>query len=298
MLASRLRHVVEADRVVRSDAGYAAGRGLARPRCPRRLRGRGRPAAGRPVCDSGSTGRSHRRGCRYCGARCWPTSRAAPWAGAERTVADRLLVPDPPRPRLRPRWPAAAWATAAALAEQVLAGDPYDEAGLRVLMEAMARAGRTASALAVYASARQRLAEDLGIGPSAATEALHTAVLLGEAGSDRAGAVRSDPEAVALAGQADALAALGTLFGVGRASGGRVGAGRRRRPASASPGSSRPGRPGWPATGRGWSASHATSWAGRCRSGPCSTRSATCAARPAVATTTTRKACSAPTLRC
>lgn len=66
---------------------------------------------------------------------------------------------------------------AAALAEQALASDPYDEVVLGALMEAHLAAGRPASALAAYARVRKRLAEDLGVPPTAATEALYRRVL-------------------------------------------------------------------------------------------------------------------------
>ena len=60
-----------------------------------------------------------------------------------------------------------------------LAADPYDEVALRVLMQAQVAAGRPASALATYSRTRLRLAEDLGVSPSAETELLHTALLVG-----------------------------------------------------------------------------------------------------------------------
>ncbi len=63
-------------------------------------------------------------------------------------------------------------------AESALAHDPYDEVALRILMQAQVAGGRPASALASYARARERLADDLGVSPSAETEALHTAVLI------------------------------------------------------------------------------------------------------------------------
>ncbi|MEP7055006.1 MAG: BTAD domain-containing putative transcriptional regulator [Actinomycetota bacterium] len=44
-------------------------------------------------------------------------------------------------------------------------------------MSALARAGRPATALAAYAAARERLAEDLGVDPAEETTALHTALL-------------------------------------------------------------------------------------------------------------------------
>ncbi|MEO8695805.1 MAG: BTAD domain-containing putative transcriptional regulator [Acidimicrobiales bacterium] len=67
---------------------------------------------------------------------------------------------------------------AAAHAEEALTHDPYDEHALRLLMRAHADAGRPASALARYAATRELLADELGVSPSAETEALHTAILL------------------------------------------------------------------------------------------------------------------------
>lgn len=67
---------------------------------------------------------------------------------------------------------------AAAEAERALDHDPYDEAALRALMRAHAAAGKPASALAAYARARERLAEDLGVDPTRETEHLHTSILL------------------------------------------------------------------------------------------------------------------------
>lgn len=66
---------------------------------------------------------------------------------------------------------------AAALAEAALAHDAYDEVALRALMRAHLAVGRPASALAAYARVRERLAEDLGVPPTAETEALHGAAL-------------------------------------------------------------------------------------------------------------------------
>ncbi|MGH9277396.1 MAG: AfsR/SARP family transcriptional regulator [Acidimicrobiales bacterium] len=51
--------------------------------------------------------------------------------------------------------------SAAALAEQALVRDPYDEVVLRALMAAHLAAGRPASALAAYGRARARLSDDL-----------------------------------------------------------------------------------------------------------------------------------------
>ncbi len=68
-------------------------------------------------------------------------------------------------------------AGAVALAARGLDHDPYDEAALRSLMRGHVALGRPASALAAYADVRTRLAEDLGVSPSADTEALHAEIL-------------------------------------------------------------------------------------------------------------------------
>jgi DNA-binding SARP family transcriptional activator/tetratricopeptide (TPR) repeat protein len=70
------------------------------------------------------------------------------------------------------------WAAVVAQAETVLAEHPYDEFVLRMLMRAHASSGSTAAALAAYARARTRFADDLGVSPSAETEQVHTRLLL------------------------------------------------------------------------------------------------------------------------
>ena len=72
------------------------------------------------------------------------------------------------------------WVEAADLSAAAVARDPYDEDALRLLMRANVSGGRVGSALAAYADARRRLADDLGTDPSPETEALHAAILRGE----------------------------------------------------------------------------------------------------------------------
>jgi DNA-binding SARP family transcriptional activator len=72
------------------------------------------------------------------------------------------------------------WMAAADAAAAALEYDPYDEAALRVLLRAQVMGGRVAAALAAYASARERLADELGTDPSPETEALQLAILRGE----------------------------------------------------------------------------------------------------------------------
>ena len=72
------------------------------------------------------------------------------------------------------------WMAAADAASAALERDPYDEAALRVLLRAYVMGGRVAGALAAYASARERMADELGTDPSPETAALYTAILRGE----------------------------------------------------------------------------------------------------------------------
>src|SRR5271166_2700059 len=89
---------------------------------------------------------------------------------------------------------------AAAAAEH----DPYDEAALRVLLCANVMGGRVAGALAIYSAARERMADELGIGPSPETTALFTAILRGELTVP----ARSAPASPSLVGRDDELACL------------------------------------------------------------------------------------------
>ncbi|MGH3175907.1 MAG: ATP-binding protein, partial [Streptosporangiaceae bacterium] len=98
-------------------------------------------------------------------------------------------------------WMAAADAAAAA-AER----DPYDEAALRLLLRAHVLGGRVAGALSLYASARERMADELGTDPSPETTALYTAILRGELTGPRpAASARAGP---VLVGRDDELAYL------------------------------------------------------------------------------------------
>ena len=127
------------------------------------------------------------------------------WATAERSACEELVN------RLRHTAAAATmaagdWVEVIALARNMMDTDPYDEVALRFLMESLSRSGRTASALAEYASTRERLAEDLGIDPSPETEDLHTALLLGE--GPTASVTREAPAMSELPGRVEALTEL------------------------------------------------------------------------------------------
>ncbi len=106
----------------------------------------------------------------------------------------------------------AALDAAAAAAER----DPYDEAALRVLLRAYVTGGQVAAALAAYASARERMADELGTDPSPETTALYTAILRGE---PVAGPVPRPAAAAAdLVGRDDELAYLETIAARARGS--------------------------------------------------------------------------------
>ena len=208
MLASRLRSLLGADRVLRTDGGYrlildwldldALREYLAE--ADRRL------TCGTPATagTAASAGLSLIRG---------PLLADEPdawWAASERAAADLAVS------RLRHIVAAAAlaggdWGRAAHLAGEVLLSDPYDEPTLRVAMEALARSGRQASALATYAAVRERLAEELGMGPSEETEALHAAILLGGVPDARNETGVSASPAVELPGREPCLRSLDGL---------------------------------------------------------------------------------------
>ena len=188
VLVSRLRGVVGTDRIVRSDAGYtliadwvdvdelaalaaAAGVALAEGRV-----GAARAAAGAAMATARGPLLPDEEG---------------PWIEVERAaVAAHLTVAR--RVAIEAAVAAGDVAGAAGVAEQVLATDPYDEVVLRALMQAHLTARRPASALAAYARVRERLAEDLGVPPTAETEALH-AVALAAADGDMAAVPELSP---------------------------------------------------------------------------------------------------------
>jgi DNA-binding SARP family transcriptional activator len=96
------------------------------------------------------------------------------------------------------------WMAASDAASAAAERDPYDEAALRVLLRAYVTGGRVAGALAAYATARERMADELGIDPSPETTALHTAILRGELTVP----ARPSPAAPGLVGRDDELAYL------------------------------------------------------------------------------------------
>jgi len=106
-------------------------------------------------------------------------------------------------------WTAATDAAAAALRD-----DPYDEAALRALLRAFVMGGQVAAALAAYAAAAERLADDLGADPAPETTALHSAILRGELTS--AEPLQRRPEPGQVVGRADELNHLDVIAGRAR----------------------------------------------------------------------------------
>ena len=142
------------------------------------------------------------------------------WAQLRRAEIDRLIG--------RGRVAAAAalleagdWMAACDAATAALERDPYEEMALRILLRGYVMGGQTATALAAYASARARLADDLGTDPSAETAALYTAILRGELPTT---ATRPAGGLVRLVGRDEELTFLDAT--AMRARQGRVGQGR------------------------------------------------------------------------
>jgi len=173
VLVSRLRRVLGAHRITRSDAGFALAADwtdvdalLDLVAAAAAALAEGRVGAARVATDAAlALARGPLLG-----------DDEAPWIEAERANV-AAAVGRARRLAVDAAVAAADHGGAAALAERALASDPYDEAVLRALMAAHLAAGRPASALAAYARVRARLAEDLGVSPTAETETAHTMAL-------------------------------------------------------------------------------------------------------------------------
>jgi DNA-binding SARP family transcriptional activator len=64
---------------------------------------------------------------------------------------------------------------------RLLANDPWNEAGARVLMATLCRLGDRAGALAAYRRFRNNLFEEFGVEPTPETQVLHAAIVHGDA---------------------------------------------------------------------------------------------------------------------
>jgi len=211
VLVSRLRRELGSEAIARTDAGYAlqvawldlTEFALLASDAEKRL------ASGSPVSARAAAGAALRlaRGPLLADA------LDLPGVAEERFAVQRLMgrvTVVAAEAELDAGEPAAA----ALLAEQALDADPYDEAALRLLMRAHEQAGRPASALAAYARVRERLRDDLGVSPSAETEAAHDGLLLAPKAEPASPPVAAEafelpplPHAP-LAGRAGALAQL------------------------------------------------------------------------------------------
>ena len=109
------------------------------------------------------------------------------------------------------------WMAAADAASAALEQDPYEEAALRVLLRAYVLGGRVAAALAAYANARERLADELGTDPAPETARLYGAILRGELAAP---APLPASATTGLVGRDDELACLDAV--AARARGGSV----------------------------------------------------------------------------
>ena len=178
VLISRLRSVLGAERLPRSDAGYQL---LA-------------DWIDLDVANHLATAAARRLGQQnYASARLAAEAALAlmrgdlladepdsPWADEERAAVMKLGL-DVRRTAARAALAIGDFSSAREMSEAVVAADPYDEGALQVFMAALAHGGQPGTALATFARARKRLREDLGVDPSPATDAVHKAILQGKA---------------------------------------------------------------------------------------------------------------------
>ena len=191
VLVSRLRGVLGAERITRTDAGYVLAvdwldvsemRNLTAVAA--RALEEGRVGAARAAADAAL---------RLAGE-LLPDEDGA-WILAERASV-AATVRQIHRLAVDAALAGGDQGAAAAVAEQALAHDPYDEAVLRTLMAAHLAAGRPASALAAYARVRTRLGEDLGVPPTAETEAMYARALAASDGDAPAHAPPAAPSEI------------------------------------------------------------------------------------------------------
>jgi DNA-binding SARP family transcriptional activator len=178
VLVSRLRSALGSDALVRSDAGYALtvawldldAMALLVDESRRRLAAGNTTSAAMAASAAVTLARGP----------LLPEDDDASWAETDRAVAARVAAAAR-RVSAEAALASSDLVGAALLAQGALDADPFDEPALRTLMRALAMSGRPASALASYAEMRARLAEELGVDPTGETEALHGAILMGEA---------------------------------------------------------------------------------------------------------------------
>lgn len=208
VLVSRLRGVLGTDRLRRSDSGYSLRADWLDVDEVAAL-----AAAGAAALAEGKVGAARAAAEAALALARGPLLPADDglWVEAERAAADAAVA----RARAVAIDAAAAagdHGAAAALGEAALARDPYDEAALRALMRAHLAAGRPASALAAYSRVRARLADDLGVSPTAETEAVYGLAVTADE-HPPAAAPTSSPSTPGFVGRTSELAALDAALG-------------------------------------------------------------------------------------
>lgn len=174
VLVSRLRAVLDSDRLPRVGGGYALkadwldvdAQAAFLAEAQKRFRA-GSLAPARTAIDAALA---------LSRGPLLPDEPAADWLEGERTAAARTavtvlrtnaeiaLAADDP-------WSAAdsAWAA--------VGEDPFDEAAVRLLMRALAASGRPAQAITAYARTQERLRDELGVDPAPETTQVYLAIL-------------------------------------------------------------------------------------------------------------------------
>ena len=206
VLVSRLRSVLGADRLPRTDGGYAfIPDWLDLDELEARVREAREALAVRRL---GAAFTAAEAGLMLARGVVLP-EEDGDWVEAPRAAA-QILITTARRVGAEAASLSGDHAAAAVLAQHALIEDPFDETSLRIVMRAHGASGRPASGLAVYAVFRAALAEELGVSPSAETEALHGDLLDATDRPTVAGAATSPP--AWLPGRKAELAALDELF--------------------------------------------------------------------------------------
>jgi DNA-binding SARP family transcriptional activator len=114
----------------------------------------------------------------HVGERGFLTGETADWAVERRREVELLLVRALELAGLAAlRLGGAERATAERSARRLVELAPLRESGTRLLMEALASSGNRGEALLAYETLRERLRDELGVAPSAETQALHRSLL-------------------------------------------------------------------------------------------------------------------------
>ncbi len=212
VLMSRLRSVLGRDRIEHRDQGYLLHRDWldAAELAALTREVQGRREAGQPM-GAVAAARVALSLIRGDG----PQPLPGEWAQLRRAELERLIG----RSRLAAATAlleAGDWLAACDAAAAAIERDPYDEAALRLLLRGYVTGGRVAAALAAYARARTRMADELGTDPSPETAALYTAILRGEL-TTGPGPPQSSPGLVGRDDELDCLEAIAARARAGSA---------------------------------------------------------------------------------